>query len=296
MTHNLKSPHLMKLDLWGGNQTYDIETETYSINRNCGLFSNITITMYGILHLYHQGLSVKHIKLMLNEYMDETTDIYDSLFVKNLDILNLNTYSNEEIYHSLRYGEPNPLGLGREKSHIILSLYNNIYNTYFQYNNISDLVNNIVAKYNINYENTVFIWARKTDKIYELVLPMLETYNNILLKNNLLEHTILLQTDDSSIVEMATNQYKHIKVLYEMPFSQGDKGFHNHLNHILDETFVNIHGYNKMTYLKKMLAMTIVASRCKYFICYPGNLTTFIPILKNTFNDCFCFKNSKELL
>jgi len=296
MTNNLKPSHIIKLDLWGGNQTYDMETETYSINRDCGLFSNITIAMYGVLKLHYQGLSVKHIKLMLNEYIDETTDIYSSLFIKNLDVLNLNAYSNEEICHSLRYGEPNPLGLGREKSHIVLSLYNNICNTYFQYNNISDLVNNIVAKYSINYENTVFIWARKTDKTHELAMPMLETYNNILWKNNLLDHTILLQTDDSSIVEMATNQYKHIKVLYEMPFSQGNKGFHNHLSHILDETFVNTHGYDKMTYLKKMLAMTVVASRCKHFVCYPGNLTTFIPILKNTFDNCFCFKNSKELL
>lgn len=296
MINNSKPSNLMKLDLWGGNQTYDIETETYSINRDCGLFSNITIAMYGILKLYEQGLSVKHIKLMLNEYIDETTDLYNVLFTKNLNTLNLDAYSNTQIHHSLRYGEPNPLGLGREKSHIILSLYNNIYNTYFQYNNVSDLVNNIVSKYSIDYENTVFIWARKTDKTYELVLPMLETYNNILLKNNLLDHTILLQTDDSSIVDMASNQYKHIKVLYEMPFSQGNKGFHNHLSHILDETFINIYGYDKITYLKKMLAMTVIASKCKYYISYPGNLTTFVPILKNTFNNCFCFKNREELL
>lgn len=288
--------NIITLDLWGGQQTYNKTTETYSINRYAGLFSNITVAMYGILKLYEQKLSVKHIKLALNEYVDETTDLYDSLFITNLNLLNLHTYSNEEIQYALNYGTPSFLGLGREKSHLSLGLYNNIYNTYFQYNNTSNLVSEIIDKYNIDYNNTVFIWARQTDKITEIDLPTLENYNTILVNNNLLNYSILLQTDDLNIVDSVLDKYKHIKILYEMPFTQDGKGFHVNLKSISDQDFINKYQYNKITYLKKMLAMTLIASKSRYYISYPGNLTTFIPILKNTFDNCFSFKNSKKLL
>jgi hypothetical protein len=295
----MKTDNIIKLDLWGGHQTYNIQDKTYSINRNCGVFSNITISMYAILKLYSDNFDVYNIELILNEYIDDITNIHSQLFNSpNISNLKLKEYSESDINYSLRYGEASYLGLGRDQTHLILDLYNNIFNTYFNYNqHIHDIANNIILKNNISYDNSVFIWARGTDKITETSIPKIEKYLKILKDKNLLKHNIFVQTDDAGIAQNFKDyNISNLHILYEIPFSNSDKGFHNNLNNISDHLFLETYNIDKITYIKTLLALTIIASRCKYYISYPGNLSTVIPIIKNTFNNCFCFKNDTDLL
>jgi hypothetical protein len=289
------------MSLWGGHHSFNKSTKTFSINRDCGLFSNITIAMYGILRLLRDGYKVENIELILNEYID-STNIYNNLFNKksnHLDLLDIFTlFTKEELDHCLIYGEPSYLGLGRTTRDFNTNIYHTIYKHYFNFNSDTfSIINNIEKNYNINYNNSIFIWARKTDKITETSIPELKTYIDLLISHNLYDtYTIYLQTDDISIAKESIN-YKNIILLDVLPFGKNPStGFHVNLNKVSDDSFMNNYSMTKILYLKNLLSLVSIASRCKYSVIYPGNLATFIPIIKNTFNNCFCFKNNEELL
>lgn len=285
------------ISLWGGNNYFNKLTNTLNIDRDCGLFSNITITMYGILRLLSDGYKVNNINFIINEYINNI-DLYNILFYKNSDSesLDISSFSQIELNNCLKYGEPNSLGLGRTTKDYNISIYNTIYKYYFNFNNISHIINDILHKYNIDYNKSILIWARKTDKILESSIPDLKTYIDLLISQNLYDqYNIYLQTDDIDIINESKN-YQKIIILNQLPFSNTSKGFHNKLNLISDDIFLQTYNMDKILYLKTLLALTVIASKCKYCVLYPGNLTTFIPIIKNTFDNCFSFKNSHDLL
>lgn len=286
------------LPLWGSGDTFDTENNTLVINRCCGLFSNITVSIWEILNLYYQHKqSVKNIVWNLQEYFNNNTDIYNQLFVNCSDDCNFEPFNQESIYNSWTYGQPNYLGLGRSKTDFNMSLYHTIYKSYFQPRFITDIIAKITTKYNIDYSNAIFVWARGTDKITETTLPPLKHYLDLVEKININnQYSVFLQTDDINIVNEAKN-YSYINILEHMPFSQSSaNGFHLKLNTIKEETFIKTYNISKIDYLRFLLATTEIASKCAHFICYPGCLATYIPIIRNNFDNCWSFKNSKEFL
>ena len=285
------------LELWGGEHNLDKTTLNYKMDRCCGLFSNLTVVMYGIMKYYSLGYLPETIALYLNEYKDNY-DFYHDLFKKNNIHLDFDDIDEEEMFHFFRYGEPNSLGLGRKKSDINFSILSKVLIKYFT---LSDTchktINRIITKHNIDLNNTVFIWARKTDKIHESKIPTAETYINILTKNNLINKKIILQTDDISVL----NEFKALKLnfqsLEEIPYSKSNSGFHEKMSiKYNDEQFINEYDMSKVEYLQKLLSLSKIASMCEFSIIYPGCLSTLIPIFKNSFNNQFSFINDIELI
>jgi hypothetical protein len=290
------------LDLWGGSGSYNTETETLTINRLYGFYSNIIITLYGICKLKSQRYNVKKIELYLNEYI-QNYDFYHDLFLYKE--MTDEIISIEEALSVIDNIAPSVYGFGsnirtfdKEKLEKYIKILIKIYNHYFTNNiNVQNYIDNIIKKYSIELDNTVFIWARRTDKYIETELPDASDYINEAHKCNDIKK-ILVQTDDLSLVDEFKSINDHlIQFLNELPYSQSnDKGFHNHLSSICNNDFENTHGMSKINYLQKFLATTNIASKSKYFISYPGNMMTIVPIMRQNFDNCKLFLNKKDIV
>jgi hypothetical protein len=288
--------NIIKLDLWGGNHFLNKNDLIYNIERDCGLFSNVTISLYGIMKFIELGVPPKKIVLKLLEYKTNY-DFYEDLFkTKNIEI-NFNDISDGEMKYFFRYCEPNTLGIGREKQHINFKILNRLIDKFYQLSDKSEnIYNKIINDNQIDFEKTVFIWARKTDKIYETKTPEVDDYIDILKKNNLLDYDIVLQTDDITVYDEFKLKNINFRALNEIPYSFNNKGFHEKLYQINDEQFIDNFGISKSLYLQKLLCLVIIASKSKYVITYPGNLSTVIPILRGNFDNVFNFINEKNLM
>lgn len=295
MTQTYSNENIVNLDLWGGTHEYDKLDYTYYLNRHAGLFSNLCVCSYGLLTYYNMGFKPKNISLILTEY-DDTFNFYDKLFKTSNTEINFDDISTEKFNHCLRYQEPSHLGLGREKDHINFDICKRIINKYFLLSDdTKTIIKGIIKKNKIDYNNTVFIWARKTDKIVENDVPTVDRYVDLLKEKNLLNHNIILQTDDISVYN-EFNEKISCKILNEVPFSDDSKGFHVKLNLIDDEFFYSKYDMSKVEYLQKMISLVIIASKCKHVVIYPGNLSTVIPIVRGNFNNVYSFSNNINLI
>jgi hypothetical protein len=247
---------------------------------------------------YHSlGYLPKTISLRLNEYK-HNYDFYYDLFKQNDINLNFDDIDENEMFNFFRYCEPNSLGLGRKKSDVNFNILNRILTKYFTFSDIcTQMIDNIITKHNINLNNTVFIWARKTDKVLETDIPTPRTYIDILKENDLINKEIILQTDDISVLNEFKSLGLNFRTLDEIPYSQTNNGFHVRMSTSYDdEQFYNEYNMSKVEYLQKLLSISKIASMCQYSIVYPGCLSTLIPIFKNNFNNQFSFKNNTLLI
>lgn len=290
------------LDLWGGHNLFDIDSCTFILNRQYGLFSNITVAMYGICKIKSLGYNVKHLNLYLSEYIDQYNfylDLFEYKYINNTDEI----ISTEEADIFMNTVHPTSHGLSRGWNQFvsadlikIMPIINKIYNHYFVNNYlIQQLYNNIVIKNNISFNNSVFIWARKTDKVHETQMPSAQDYLSHITNYNI--SNIYVQTDDKTVIsEFEGIGDNRIKFLTEIPLSDSSSGFHERLYNVDDNTFYEKYNMSKQDYLRTLLAMTQIAAKCEYFISYPGNLTTMLPILRQSFDKCILFLNDKELV
>jgi hypothetical protein len=291
----MNKKELVELDLWGGTHVYNISDKTYYLKRHAGLFSNLTVCVYGILNFINLGFTPKNISLILTEY-DNTYNFYNDLFKINKDVLDLSDFTREEIDYALRYSEPSHLGLGRAKNHVSFGILRRIIKKYYTISDSTKKIHKeILNKYNFDFDNTVFIWARKTDKPVETDVPTVDRYIQVIEENNLLNYNIILQTDDISVSNEFNDKIK-FNCLTELPFSENSKGFHVDLNFMLNKDFETKYNMSKIEYLQKLISLVIIASKCKYSIIYPGNLATVIPLVKGNFNNIFSFADSKNLM
>lgn len=294
---NMVDENIINLDLWGGEHILDKETLNYEINRTCGLFSNMTVGMYGIMKYHSLGYLPKTISLYLSEYK-YNYNFYNDLFKPNDINLNFDDIDENEMFNFFRYCEPNSLGLGRRKNDVNFTILNRLLSKYFTLSDTcNQMIDDIIIKHNISLNNTVFIWARKTDKVFEVDIPTPETYINILKENNLINKDIILQTDDISVLDEFKSLGLNFRTLDELPYSYTSNGFHVRMSTSYDdEQFYNEYSMSKVEYLQKLLSISKIASMCQYSIVYPGCLSTLIPIFKNNFNNQFSFKNNTSLI
>jgi hypothetical protein len=295
MTQTYSNENLVKLDLWGGTHEYNKLDNTYYLNRHAGLFSNLCVCSYGILTYVNMGLTPENISLTLTEY-DDTLNFYTELFKLNNEKFDLSDISDEVLQRTLRYQEPSHLGLGREKHHINFDIISRVIKKYFSLSdNTKKVYDSILEKYNIDFENTIFIWARKTDKVVENQVPSVDTYLKIIYDNNLENKKIILQTDDITVF----NEFKSkisINILDELPFSDDLNGFHVKLNLVSDTTFYTKYNMSKVEYLQRFLSLVIIASKCQHVILYPGNLSMVVPMIRGNFDNVYSFFDNENLI
>lgn len=285
------------LDLWGGSQCVDKTDGVYYFSRDCGLFSCLTVLTYGIEKFTLHGYTPKNIILNLLEY-DYNADYYNDLYKISDDDFILNDIEQSEMDHQMRYCEPSMIGIGRTKSHMNFKIFKKVYDKYF---NLSDTVNQFIKEIEdqhiSDYSNTVLIWARKTDKDLEIPVPEVDDYIKLIDKLNLRDKDIILQTDDIRVYNEFMSQGLKCRCLDEIPFAKDtDAGFHRKLCDVTDNKFYEMYGMTKKYYLQRILALVHVASKCNTLLIYPGNLATYIPLIRGNWDNVYSFQDKNNLI
>lgn len=292
---------IITLDLWGGNQTYNKKTKTYRIERDCGIFSNLSVCIYGIFLLEIENYKVENLEIIMREYFFDL-DTHKLLFDKNETEISFDDIPNEELSFFKENCYPTMCGLGlkgwdRVQSTVEnfnLKITNKIIRKFFNpKKEVIEMYEKMKLQKNIIDNDYVFIWARKTDKIEETKVPDASTYYKELIDNNLLDTRIFVQTDDPEVI----NEFKELNFNFEsfddIPVTDR-YSFHRWISHIDDTIFEEKYGLSKIDYVIKMYCVVLFASKSKMSLIYPGNPTTYVPIIKNSFDGFILFRDDKS--
>ena len=136
---------------------------------------------------------------------------------------------------------------------------------------INNIINNMVDKYNLVYDNTLSVYYRGTDKCKETELASFgEFYDKIKyvigLNKNL---KILIQTDTSQFIDYINDKKIDNITISENETSYSNKGIHNE-NKREDNYY----------HMLDFLSTVIIMSKCKYIICGSGNCSLWIMLYK----------------
>jgi hypothetical protein len=153
----------------------------------------------------------------------------------------------------------------------------------------------LIKSNNIDLDNTIFVWARSTDKFGESRLPGVFAYLSVIRSIEPPDKEVLVQTDDIRVFTEFNNCKIKIKTIPEIPISGKLRGFHNEMNEMSDDKFKTLYNITKHEYFLQMYCLSLIAKNAYKTILYPGNPTTYIPMLKGSFDNCYLFKDDNHL-
>ena len=276
---------------------YDIETRTYTHRRESGLYSILNWAVRQICLLELSGHKVDKVKLILNEYINET-DCFDSLFYINGNQISFDDITEEEKNNFINSVGWSYTGFGSSPKEIDLRITNKIISKFF------NPTREVLGWYTFftkhlggNLNDVVFIWARKTDKISETRVPSVDTYLKYLTRIDTRNKKILVQSDDLSVLNEFSQRRLHFYTLPKLSPSKrkNNAAFHINLRDVSDQTFMQNYGVTKIDHLRQMVALSLIAKNASTTILYPGNPSTFLPLYKGSFDRFLLFKNDLSL-
>jgi hypothetical protein len=150
---------------------------------------------------------------------------------------------------------------------------------------IVDIENKIINKYNINVSEYCAIYYRGTDKKEETIIGSFDTYINKM--NDLLTDEpnikFIIQSDSKDFIDTVKSKFQNAVSFDDenMP-SNTDKGIHN--EHSPDENY---------SLVKNFLAIVYLISKCKYIICSSGNCSIWMMLFRGNGHNVKQFLNNE---
>lgn len=276
-------------------ESYNQETKSYQFKRDAGLYANLVWVIRKIALLELNGYKVESVELILDEYNGE--EAFDLFFEKNDNQIDYSNISDKDKSYFEQYLITSAFGLGIDDvKHLNFNITNQVIDKFFTpKESIISYYNNLMSSNNIDINNTVFVWARSTDKAGESRIPDTSAYIGILNTLNLEGKEILIQTDDYRVLNDFKNSNLKYKTISQIPMSNNLTGFHNELKDIRDDKFISTYNITKQEYLIQMYCLSLIGRDSYKTILYPGNPTTYIPIIKKSFDNCYLFKDNAQL-
>jgi len=276
-------------------ESYNQETKSYQFKRDAGLYANLVWVIRKIALLELNGYKVESVELILDEYNGE--EAFDLFFEKNNNQIDYSNISDKDKSYFEQYLITSAFGLGIDDvKHLNFNITNQVIDKFFTpKESIVSYYNNLMYSNNIDINNTVFVWARSTDKSGESRIPDTSAYIGILNTLNLDGKEILIQTDDYRVLNDFKSSNLKFKTITQIPMSNNLIGFHNELKDIRDDKFISIYNITKQEYLIQMYCLSLIGRDSYKTILYPGNPTTYIPIIKKSFDNCYLFKDNAQL-
>ena len=276
-------------------ESYNQETKSYQFKRDAGLYANLVWVIRKIALLELNGYKVESVELILDEYNGE--EAFDLFFEKNNNQIDYSNISDKDKSYFEQYLITSAFGLGIDDvKHLNFNITNQVIDKFFTpKESIVSYYNNLMHSNNIDINNTVFVWARSTDKSGESRIPDTSAYIGILNTLNLDGKEILIQTDDYRVLNDFKSSNLKFKTIPQIPMSNNLIGFHNELKDIRDDKFISIYNITKQEYLIQMYCLSLIGRDSYKTILYPGNPTTYIPIIKKSFDNCYLFKDNAQL-
>jgi hypothetical protein len=272
-------------------ELYCQETKTYTSKRDSGLYSILNWMIRKIVLLELNNFPVEFLKI---DYFGQ--DIYELLFEKKEIQIDFSSISNEEKKFFEDVLTTTAWGIGDDVKSLNFNITNQVINKFFSPSKSAlNYYETIIKSNNIDLNNTIFVWARSTDKGGETRLPSVEVYLNVINSIDLSNKEIIIQTDDYRVLEGFKHSGIKFKTIPEIPISGTLRGFHIEMSEINDDTFKSKYQITKDEYLLQMYCLSLIAKNSHKTILYPGNPTTFVPIIKGSLNDCYLFKDDNKL-
>jgi hypothetical protein len=272
-------------------ETYSQEFKIYESKRDSGLYSILNWIIRKIALLELNGFPVESLKI---NYFGK--EIYETLFEKKEIKIDFSSISNEEKIFFEDFLTTTEYGVGNDVNLLNFNITNQIINKFFNPSKqVLTYYETLIKSNNIDLDNTIFVWARSTDKHQETKLPSVESYTKIINLIDLSNKEIIIQTDDYRVLQGFKNSGIKFKVLSEIPISGTLRGFHIEMSEINDDNFRKKYNITKNEYLLQMYCLSLLGKNSHKTILYPGNPTTFIPIIKGSLDNCYLFKDDNEL-
>lgn len=147
---------------------------------------------------------------------------------------------------------------------------------------IINYVNFLKEKYNIDYNNCIAVYYRRTDKILETNIASFdEFYSKIKEISDLnKDKKIIIQTDCNNFLDYIKTKNHNIIIIEE-----NERTYSNNGIHIINSCETN---YNQMFYL---FSTFLIISKCNHIICSSGNCSEWIMFYRENSNNVHQYLN-----
>lgn len=248
-------------------------------NHNAGFFSCCAVKLYNIIHYINT-----HSKLP--DYIDSSAQFV--MYKKdNTDV----TYDYFEDYnHTNDILITYPIDYHYDYQFIDYSKFDYIHiipviKKYFSPSKkVINTVTNLEQKYNINYNSTIAVYYRGTDKYIETQAASFDIFYSKIeeIINLNVNKQIIIQTDTAQFIDyIIDKKLKNVIIFNENATSYTKHGIHK------EKT--NIENYNDMF---NLFATFIILSKCNYLICSSGNCSQWMMMYRENSENVHQFCNN----
>ena len=249
--------------------TYSKDTNTLTLDKHdCGLLSNASVIFKSLLSIHENSVSIVNVywppKSIWNKPDRLNRNVYDLYF----KCIGMPIQIQKNVYFNCMIGDCGKFNFSDLK--IIRDAYFNLSDAVIEKQNF------FLNKYSIDFENTIGILYRGTDKIVEVpkVDPRYYLKNLDVIKD-LSKYRMLVQTDQQQVLEYF-KQHKCFNI-EEMPLTQVNKAIH-----FLPESEKGMNNYELGI---NYLAVVSILSRCKYVVFDTNNAGLWICILRGSLHN-----------
>ena len=151
---------------------------------------------------------------------------------------------------------------------------------------IVDIENKLIQKYNINVNDYCAVYYRGTDKKEETTIGSFDTYID---KMNEMLNTdknikFIIQSDNTDFIDIIKSKFSNSISFDENVSSKTDKGVHN--ENTPEDNYI---------IMKNFLAIVYLMAKCKYIICSSGNCSIWIMLFRGNGQNVKQFLNNEWL-
>lgn len=253
------------LKFYNGRTGFFDENLIYSVTYNNGFFSICNAILRDIME---SPIKPKHVDVThsFHSFKDSNSNVWGCYFKSPYDFETLTqndvlSYANQ---YNLRYDD------------IEFDKISPYIRSYFSpCDEVLELVSKITLKYSIDYEHTVAVCYRGTDKDTEVTLTPPSEYVKycLSLKESNPNLRFLIQTDQKQVRDKLLSEISNSFCIHEMPVTDGLIVMHKIISN------------EKLNFSQHLLAVTLIMSRCGYVVTHTGGVAYFTALFRgNLFN------------
>lgn len=272
-----------------GRSEYDPESKVLYCCWNEGFFSNCSVTLAGLIEIYNRyrlvpnriDFSRAFLPYREPEQVTQKTDLYPEFF-----------QMDPEIEIGIR-GKIKALAHHDSYRYQSICAFSPFINRFFHLaTSIAGIEQDLSAKYRIDYENTLAVCYRGTDKKEEVKLA--NPYQLIHLTERLLKENpklrVWIQTEQRQMCEQFLSYFgERCFVVHELPVQAGNVPMENIL------PFDGVKP-NRFEFGQILLAVTHMLSQCGWVVNHTGNKACWIWLFRGNADRMWQFDRRGELV
>ena len=257
---------------------FDETNGKLDLTLNAGFFANCTITLGGLIRIYPSDRYVKVNWPSQDQWRDDDQlgrNLFDLYFQPNSDLdphslSRLSPFRASGVLRDLRFDKLTPY-----------------IENYFAPSEVArKKLDELVHKYEIDYDNTIGVWYRGTDKFLAHtteLMPVQARYYvtevlRLIRKNPRLR--VLLQTDQEQVRDIFVRELgEHMFYFSELPVIKSLIGVHNMSR--------EDRGISNFEFATTLLAVVYIFAKCRYVVTHTGNVGLWIYLYRGSARNTF---------